>query len=67
MQAQLMAMQKLAKISQRCIEKVLTRQTPSMSATEKKRLGFCIHRYFDTQEFLATRLEAKTKKMGVIQ
>ena len=63
MQGQIMLLKKFSKITEYCINKVATKQTASMSDTEKTLLTYCVQRYFDTELFLGMRMQAKAKKM----
>lgn len=63
MQQQLLLLKKFSKISRRCYAKTITKAGNTLTDSEKKALGFCVNRYFDTELFLTERLTAKARKM----
>jgi len=63
MQQQLLMFKKVSKLAKRCYARTITKAGNALSDSEKKSLGFCVNRYFDTQLFLTERLTAKARKM----
>lgn len=63
MQKQAVLLTKLAKVACICIEKVDGKPTSAITDSDRAALSGCVERYFDSEQFLLERLQAKARQM----
>jgi len=63
MQKQMVLLAKLSKVACLCIDKLDSKPSSAFSDSDKSALSSCVERYFDSEQFLLERLQAKAKQM----
>lgn len=63
LQQQMVLLTKLSKVACFCVDKLDSKVTSAFTDSEKLSLSTCVDRYFDSEQFLMERLEAKARQM----